>query len=195
MTVLTMRLLGAPEVLCNGESIRFRSRKEFALLIYLAVEERWHARNALIALLWPDSDHHHGRVVLRSTLSTLRKRLSTMGDIILTAGDRLAFNRALPLEFDLQRLEAVLQPETEIAKKLAFLGTMGGEFLTGFSLDDAPGFDEWATFQREQWQQRVERGWDQLSQTLLEAGEQVTAVKAAAQWLSRSPLNEAAYRH
>lgn len=36
-----------------------------------------------------------------------------------------------------------------------------GDFLDGFSLSDAPAFDEWATIQREQWHRPLDdRGGD-----------------------------------
>ncbi len=56
--------LGEPQ-LCDGsgETIRFRTRKDFALLICLALEPgRAFSRDSLTELLWPDAARHRTRV-------------------------------------------------------------------------------------------------------------------------------------
>jgi DNA-binding SARP family transcriptional activator len=47
-----------------------------ALLAYLAVTDTSHRREALAALLWPESDARRARNALRSTLSFLRRALN-----------------------------------------------------------------------------------------------------------------------
>src|SRR6185295_6566315 len=43
-----------------------------------------------------------------------------------------------------------------------------GDFLDGFSLSDSPGFDEWATVQREMWHRRMSLILDRLSEAQIE---------------------------
>ncbi|HEV2663020.1 MAG TPA: bacterial transcriptional activator domain-containing protein, partial [Ktedonobacteraceae bacterium] len=69
-----------------------------------------------------------------------------------------------------------------------------GEFLEGFSLRDAPAFDDWVRFQRDSWQQHTNEVFDQLSHLQFEAGELAPAIETANRWLVLDPLQEEAYR-
>ena len=75
MPQLTIRLLGAPGIARDGTPVAVDTRKATALLAYLAVSGRSHAREALAGLLWPEYDDEHARAALRRTLSTLRTAL------------------------------------------------------------------------------------------------------------------------
>ena len=68
-------LLGTPEVRHANQALLFSTRKEFALLIYLAVEGRVHSRKNLSELFWPEGDAMHGRAALRISLLHLRHLL------------------------------------------------------------------------------------------------------------------------
>jgi hypothetical protein len=46
-----------------------------------------------------------------------------------------------------------------------------GEFLEGFSLDDAPDFEYWVSLERERWLRRSEAVFDRLSGLELGSGE------------------------
>lgn len=65
-------------------------------------------------------------------------------------------------------------------------------FLVGFSLHNASNFDDWARFQREYWQLRMQLVFDRLSQWYEEAGEIERAIATLIRWLSISLLNEEA---
>jgi DNA-binding SARP family transcriptional activator len=75
MGKLSLKLLGPPEARHGGRSVRFRARKAVALLAYLADEGGRRHWGEIIELLWPGSDGAHGRALLRSALSSLRKTL------------------------------------------------------------------------------------------------------------------------
>src|SRR5579863_9668167 len=72
---LCFTLLGPPEVRHADQVLLFSTRKELALLIYLAVEGRVHARKKLSEQFWPEGDARHGRAALRITLLHLRQLL------------------------------------------------------------------------------------------------------------------------
>jgi DNA-binding SARP family transcriptional activator len=61
---LSLRLLGPPEASLEGLPVRFRIKKELALLCYLAAEEGRHPRRELAKLLWPESEERHARLSL-----------------------------------------------------------------------------------------------------------------------------------
>src|SRR5438067_5489258 len=59
---------------------RFRARKTGLLLAYLAYDpERPHPREALIELLWPETEPHSGRSSLSRELTSLRRQLEPPG--------------------------------------------------------------------------------------------------------------------
>jgi len=76
MSRLSLYLLGPPRIECAGRPIQVETRKAVALLVYIAVTGERHLRDALVALLWPESDQSRGRTALRSTLYALRKALA-----------------------------------------------------------------------------------------------------------------------
>ena len=76
MSRLVLKLLGPPEVGRDGSPVKFRSRKELALLLYLVTEGGMHAREKLVELFWPRSGESRGRANLRNALSSLRKTLT-----------------------------------------------------------------------------------------------------------------------
>ena len=69
-----------------------------------------------------------------------------------------------------------------------------GEFLEGFSLRDAPDFDDWASLQREAWRKRMEVVLDRLSLLYADAGATASAIETVDRWLRLNPLEERAYR-
>ncbi len=75
MATLQLSFLGPPHIVADGAAVEIPVRKALALLAYLAVTERRHGREALSALLWPDSDAAHARGSLRYTLSALREAI------------------------------------------------------------------------------------------------------------------------
>jgi DNA-binding SARP family transcriptional activator len=215
MSDVRFTLLGPPEVRHADQVLLFSTRKEFALLIYLAVEGRVHSRKHLSELFWPEGDAMHGRAALRITLLHLRHLLGedagvehishlfvsrdTLGldltsDIeldLLTVHEawklaRASTRTALTMSEDVHRsLFHTLQQATNLAR---------GEFLEGFSLRDAPAFDDWARFQREYWHLHINENFDRLSQLQFEAGDLAPAIETVNRWLVLMPQHEEAYR-
>ncbi|TMD87496.1 MAG: hypothetical protein E6I79_11550, partial [Chloroflexi bacterium] len=223
MSRLTLMLLREPEVRYDGQLLTFPTRKALALLIYLAMEGGMHSREKLTALFWPESDMAHGRAVLRSTLgylrSALREGTPTDSDNtpaqtshLIVERDSLGFDFASDCELDF----AVLQTAWNLAQASArftassmtrdkshrhlltqlerAVNLYRSDFLEGFFLRDAPGFDEWVSFQRATWNRRIRLVFDQLSQLQAEGGESRSAIETTTRWLTFDLLNEDAYR-
>ena len=208
MEPLILRLLGRPEVSCGGQFLRFRSRKELALLFYLATEGGLHPREKLAALFWPESGEDQSRASLRNALYGLRKTLkdSTGQERLRAARDSAAvgLDFGSGVEIDLRLLdevsasplvEAVDGENRSVLEELrAAAAAYRGEFLEGFSLDDAPDFDYWVALERERWLRRSEAVFDRLSRLELGSGEVEAAVATAERWTRYAAASEAAYQ-
>src|SRR4051794_28311081 len=90
--MLTILLLGAMEVLRNGERIELPpSKKTRALLAYLIADPRPHRRERLCELLWEIPDDPRG--ALRWSLSKLRSLINEPGCArVVTEGESVAFS-------------------------------------------------------------------------------------------------------
>jgi DNA-binding SARP family transcriptional activator/tetratricopeptide (TPR) repeat protein len=208
---LRLRLLGRPEVSRGGRPLEFRSRKELALLFYLATEGGLHPRERLATLFWADSGEERSRAALRNALYGLRRALKEGGEegasYLLRSGRDAAvgLDLASGAELDLRLLKTVsdatrlpvVSPGSESRSVLEELRTAAavyrGEFLEAFSLDDAPDFEHWAGLEREGWRLRAEAVFDRLSGLELEAGEVEAAVATAERWTHHAPFSEAAH--
>ena len=214
MGKLSLRLLGPPEVRHGGRPVIFRARKALALLAYLAAEGGRRRRGEIIELLWPGSDEAHGRAALRSALSGLRKALEEAAEPsekphLFTEGDSLGLAFGHDLDLDLSALEAAhtLARTNPRAERLdggarlevftslrAAAEAYRGEFVEGFSLDDAPDFDAWVETERETLRGRVNLVCERLSRLQLEGGEIGEAVTTTSRWTEHAPLSEVAHR-
>ena len=190
---LIINLLGAPEVLYQGQLLKFRSRKVLGLLIYLVTEGGQHRREKLMTLLWPESGPKQGGATMRSTLARLKKALATAGSFIIAEAGHLRFDTSQAYTLDLNQVEAVWQTG-DLAQLQTTLASTPGEFLAGFSLPDAPEFDEWVTIQREVWHRRIEGAFERLAKLQVAQGQPSQAVETIVRWINHAPFNESAYR-
>ena len=209
-------LLGPPEVRHADQVLLFSTRKELALLIYLAVEGRVHSRKRLSEQFWPEGDAMHGRAALRITLLHLRHLLGEGTDVhsgshLLINRDTLGLDLTSGIALDLHSLHeawtlahtssdrmALTMPEDARRRLLTQLHHATnlplGEFLEDFSLRDAPAFDDWVRFQREYWHLHMNEIFDRLSHLQFEVGELEAAIETVNRWLVLTPLHEDAYR-
>ena len=190
---LQITLLGAPQVRFQGSLLKFRSRKVLALLIYLVVEGGVYRRDRLIDFLWPNSGPKEGRATLRSTLARLKKTLAVAGDFLMIESGKVGFNFEAHHDLDLDIVVGAAKSGDLIQLEEA-LTAVGGDFLEGFSLKDAPEFDDWMTLQREIWHHHIEQVFEQLSRAQAESGQAVHALETASRWVAHAPLNEFAYQ-
>jgi DNA-binding SARP family transcriptional activator len=208
MARLSLKLLGTPEVRHDGRVLTFPTRKALALLTYLAVEGGTHSREKIIALFWPESDSAHGRAVLRRTLVHLRHTLladAQDSPHLILEHDSLGFDFASNFDLDLRTLESAstlarlssgASPRLEgaglqeIEQLQAAMKLYRGGFLEGFSLNDAPDFDDWASMQREVCHRRIHQVFERLSHLQFEGGDVTSTIETVTRWLTLNPLNE-----
>jgi DNA-binding SARP family transcriptional activator len=212
MSRLHLLLLGPPEVRVGKKPLTLPTRKSLALLIYLALEEGLQPREHLAALLWPESSPDRSRASLRSTLNRLQSSLGQAGGQALASllsidNSALTLRSNPSLDLDLRsvesayaqaRAERLRRAPTERSTTLPLLqravAAYRGDFLAGFSLGDAPGFDDWTDLQREIWRRRMGLILDRLSEIQFGMGEFAGVAETAARWIALDPLNEVAYR-
>ena len=140
---LHIRLLGAPEVSGWGKPLSLKQVKSRALLYYLAATGRPHTRDHLASLLWSESGQSDAYHSLRSSLYHLRRALQNIqaGDVLMSDGDLLSLDKEhCKLDvFEFRRLLA-MGDESSLAQAVEL---RKGSFLQGFSLPDAPLFEDW----------------------------------------------------
>ena len=213
---LSLRLLGPPEASLEGLPVRFRIKKELALLCYLAAEGGRHSRRELAELLWPESEERHARADLRALLHKLRKTLREDGAhdgvarFFVIESNRLELEpRAV--EVDLKAFEAAVSPargKTSLGGRSAAAGgrrqligrlqgdleLYRGEFMEGFSLIDTPEFQLWLERERARWRQVFGELCERLSRLEGEEGLIEEAIGTARLWVRQAPLEESANR-
>ena len=211
MAHLSVAVLGPPDVRHGQRCLSFPTRKTLAILAYVVVEGGSHPRDTLTALFWPESDEVSGRASLRTTLARLREGLQATAEDRHLVVDRnvIRFDLASDFELDLHHLQAAYglartitgaeRPlgetrQTAIALFQQATTAWRGEFLEGFSLRDAPDFDDWARLQREACRKRMEVVLDRLSLLHADAGSTASAIETADRWVQLNPLEERAYR-
>ena len=211
MLNLHLNCLGAfSATTANGQAVQLRTEKVRALLIYLALEPRPHRREALAGLLWPEIGDAYALKNLRNSLHRLRQpfeEISPGSGEALFVIDRhtLALN---PEAFstDIQLFEQLIQNyEAHSHDKLAecddCLGRLAqsvalyrDDLLAGFSLADAPAFEEWLTVRREAMRQKLLIALRDLAIAHEARNEWDAAQRYARQLLTLEPWREEAHR-
>ncbi len=182
---IDLLFLGPPRVLRGAYEVRFTSRKETALLAFLAVTGRLHRRDTLATLLWPEQDEEHGRGQLRKALHHLRVALGP--DLVLTR-ETARIEASARLRCDAGELEAALAecdrhahgPSALCRSCLRILrkatGLWRDEFLAGFTLRDSLEFDNWQSAQTDKMRTLIERAYARLVAGLRQHGEMAGGV-------------------
>lgn len=202
--MLRISTLGGLSIQLNGEPVGgFVSRKAEALLIYLALHPREHARETLSNLLWDDLSQQQALSYLRTVLSSLQKQLAAY---LETTRHTVALNRESPLWIDVHELEQALQAADEqweqrghftrlTAGQLeAALSLFKGNFLEGFFVRDCREFEDWMRLKQEQIRGRVLGAFHRLSQHYLRQQTWNAGIQCAARALELDPLFEAGHR-
>ncbi|MFZ1466724.1 MAG: AAA family ATPase, partial [Anaerolineae bacterium] len=204
MTQLTIRLLGAPGIARDGAPVAVDTRKATALLAYLAVSGRSHAREALAGLLWPEYDDEHARAALRRTLSTLRTALGE--EHLAIDRETVALIPSANLWVDVTEFRARLaacgkhgHPAADTCPACLPLlveaaALYGDDFLAGFSLRDSAEFDDWQFMQVETLRGELAEVLERLAAGQSAAGDLAAALASARRWLTLDPLREEAHR-
>src|SRR5262245_60782548 len=106
MVNLKLFLLGPPRIEVDGAPVEIERRKALALLIYLAVSDQPHSRDALATLFWPNYSQSRGRAYLRRDLAVLNTALT--GNWLMADRDTVELKSSADLWLDITRFRQLL---------------------------------------------------------------------------------------
>ncbi|MCB0104491.1 MAG: AAA family ATPase, partial [Caldilineaceae bacterium] len=196
---LSLFLLGEYRITIGDQLLtKLTSRKAQALLCYLAVTGRAHARAALAGLLWPDVPESNARVNLRKELTRLRQFLRPY---LIMERDSVSLNWDANVWLDVRAfetwLEAVHSEQSSVDHVAATLARIdmlyAGDFLEGFYVLNAPAFEEWVMLQRGRLRELMLQGLQRLSLRLHADGQLDDAITATRRILALEPWREDAH--
>jgi DNA-binding SARP family transcriptional activator/predicted ATPase len=191
---LRLRLMGVPEVSLNGVPLTFSRRRALALLVYLAVTGHVHTRDVLATLLSGEAADSQARKRLSNALAELRQ---LVGDYVVTTRDTASFNTNLPSWMDVRAFRQALASgmEDEGLEGLeAALDLYHEEFLSGLTVSEASGFDEWVMLQGETLRTQAVQALQAIVARAMRMKANAKGVAAARRLVSLEPLLEDARR-
>jgi predicted ATPase/DNA-binding SARP family transcriptional activator/Tfp pilus assembly protein PilF len=205
MSSLKLFLLGQPRFERDGQPLKLDTRKNVALVAYLALMEGRHSRETLITLLWPELEPRGARAVLRRNLSVLGKSLG--GEWLVVDGDEIGTDPGADFWLDVDRFRHLLadrqahnHSDTQVcSRRLDALAEAvelyRGDLMESTGLRDSAAFDEWQFFQTENLRQMFTAALEKLVHGHSARGEFEPAIRYARRWLALDPLHEPAHRH
>ena len=164
--------------------------KRLALFAYLiaALPRGHHRRDALVALFWPELDQERARQALRQALHVVRRSVGS--DVIVARGDE-----EIGVDESRAWCDAVLFEEAVGAGRSAeALELYRGDFLAGFFIDDAPGFERWLDETRNRYRVLAAAAAWSLAESAERAGDWPAATDWARRAAAYVPDDEARYR-
>ena len=184
--VLDLRASEARDVLAV-----LQQPKRLGILAYLAADSprRFHRRDSLLALFWPDLDEGHARAALRRSLHFLRSALGA--GVLAGRGDEEVGVPEEALWCDATALDQALQAGDPERAMLLYRG----QFLDGLHVEGAASeFGDWLDRERG----RLRRQAAVAAGLLMERAEREGRAAEAARWARRAlellPDDESALR-
>ncbi|MEE8120374.1 MAG: BTAD domain-containing putative transcriptional regulator, partial [Anaerolineales bacterium] len=201
---LKLTTLGEFTIRLDGAIVKgLASRKAEALFVYLAVTQQVHAREHLATLLWDDRPLGRSLGNLSVVVNSLKKHLASFLEIERsTISIKTSENIWVDVHESKVALEQFLpsnhaessRREQDISRVEEALGWYRGDFLQGFHIREARGFDEWVSLERERIQRQVLTSWRALADTYLHIGDLDSAIRVLKSALEIDPLQEGLHR-
>jgi DNA-binding SARP family transcriptional activator len=162
--------------------------KPMALLAFLAIAASTHgslARDAAVALLWPDLDEVRARATLRQTLFYLRHRIPA-GSLPARSDDTLRLDCSV-LWFDVAALRAAAASgDVERASEL-----FGGDLLQSFHIQGAsPELEQWLDHARHESRAIAHHAAWAAAEHAAARGDVVTSARLARRAATLAPYDE-----
>jgi DNA-binding SARP family transcriptional activator len=185
VATLTLNLLGPPTLQPSEGGTRPQpGAKELALLSYLALEPGPHTREELAGLLWGESSDSEARASLRQALKHLR---SQVGDSIRVDRAVVEVSDTLACEVREFRQRVLQEPARAAVTDIP-------RFLAGFSVRNAPRFDEWLAEVRRELLRQYQSALGTLAREAMGQWRWREAAHLAERWLATDPLSDEAIK-
>ena len=199
--VLKIYTLGDFRILHDGKPVEsLRSRKAQAMMVYLASTSKSHSREVLADLFWSESSQARAMSNLRDAVHALRTHLEPFVDITRYS---IAVNPESEVWIDVSELDAALALAwesgdiitVETAKKIEVaLKLYQKDFLEGFYLRGARGFEEWQVVERERIRLAALDGFISLVNHQIEEANYRKGIYYARRVLELEPLMEVGHQ-
>ena len=194
--MLQISTLGGLSICLDGEPvIGLASRKVEALLAYLACNPRQHPREVLAEMFWAERAQSQAMSNLRVALSSLRKHLQPF--VVITR-DTVSINSAADPSAGSGQVVwldvAEFEQKLDIGKIEEAVALYQGDFLEGFYVRGCPGFEDWASVERERLYHTVVDVLQGLVESTIAQGRFQDGIGYASQMLQLDPLSESAYQ-
>ena len=200
MAELSLALLGGFTAVYDERPLtQFRTKAVQALLIYLVCQPEPHAREALMALLWPELPAKSAQGNLRHALYHLRQMIPTVdsenGEVRFVLANRqtIQLNPDGRFQLDIAQFETLAGSQAvkdwETAETL-----YRDDFLSDFYLPDSPTFETWAQTRRANLRRCLLQTLVKLTNYNLDEGNFEQAEKYARQQLAIDNLREEAHQ-
>lgn len=201
---LAIQLIGTPQFQLDHVPITAGRRVVAALLAYLAVSGLEHpgqrfGREALAALFWTDYDPAKALANLRHTLWEVAQFIGE--GWVNTDHETVYLKPDADLSLDVAQFRSLLEQasaQSDPALRIPLLRQAAklyrGDFLSGFSLRDGPGFNEWAIARAETLRREFASSLETLIEDYGTRNQASLAIPYAQRLIELDPLHEAAHR-
>lgn len=191
--LLSMRLLGPPELSLGGRPLSVRRRKALGLLAYLALTEQPAARATVGLLFAGESSEPLALQSLRVQLAELREHLARH---LILSRQMLAFNYDSPHWIDVHEFErGLVEASTDDLSALAAATDLyRGDLLAGLAIQNASGFDAWLAAERQRLRQLALGALHTLLDAYAEARDLSAGLPVAERILAMQPTDEGCAR-
>lgn len=191
-----LRLFAMPRLESATQTLELPRRKALALLAYLVVSRQAHSREGLAAMFFADHDRSRAFAYLRNTLWTINKSIGE--ETLEIDRETVRLHPDAPLECDVQQFRHLILHSSATGNTLEALEKAielyQGDFMHGFTLPDAPDFEEWQFFQSQALRYEFSTALQRLLDGYIAKGAFSEAIGFAHRWLALDNLHEPAHR-
>jgi predicted ATPase/DNA-binding SARP family transcriptional activator len=192
MTLLGLKFLGELSIQQESTPLAaLKSQKGQALLCYLALTGKAYARSMLAGLFWPEMPEADALMNLRKVLNRLNPHLAPY---LTITWQTVAFNQDSAYWLDVAEFEAGAATKEDIGCLQTAVALYQGDFLDGFTLPDAPQFEEWVLAQRARLREMALSALHTLITHFAAQAEYEAAIAYTRQLLAIEPWREEGHR-
>ena len=195
MALVEIALLGTPIVRVDGDIVTVERRKSLAIIAYLAATGQQHRRDELSSIFWADVDQSRALANLRQALVDMRRVLPE--DTIIANRSSMGLDLSTDIWVDTQQFDLVQAQFRQTNDYAALFGAIQlylGDFMTGFSLNDTPEFDDWQRIEAERYRRETIEALDKLARHYWDIGDIEYALDFANRLLEINRLDETVHR-